>query len=354
MFEQVNKVLKNIFSNEETIIFSLAILLFFLVISFFGSILTPFMISIVVAYLLVGMQKKIQSYDVSANVALIITFSVFIITGAALLIWLVPLLYMQLQAFILDVPNLINNFLDFISGLPAKFPDLVSSEQISIFFQAVSEEVSAIAQNIVKSSISGIQSAITFLLYIILFPILVYFFLFDRKNIIEGFIKIIPGKREMLTNIWAEMDIQLSNYVRGKTIEIFIVGIAAAIIFASLGLKYSALLSVLVGLSVIIPYVGAFLVTIPIVVVGLLQFGLGTEFYLLIGLYLLLQALDGNLLVPIIFSETVKLHPVVIILAVFIFGSMFGFWGVFFSIPIATFIKAVWNSWPSSPNNDLS
>ena len=347
MFEQVNKVLKNIFSNEETIIFSLVILLFFLVISFFGSIITPFMISIVVAYLLVGMQKKIQSYDVSANVALIITFSVFIITGAALLIWLVPLLYIQLQAFILDVPNLINNFLDFISGLPAKFPDLVSSEQIAIFFQAVSEEVSAIAQNIVKSSISGIQSAITFLLYIILFPILVYFFLFDRKNIIEGFIKIIPGKREMLTNIWAEMDIQLSNYVRGKTIEIFIVGIAAAIIFVSLGLKYSALLSVLVGLSVIIPFVGAFLVTIPIVIVGLLQFGLSTEFYLLIGLYLLLQALDGNLLVPIIFSETVKLHPVVIILAVFIFGSMFGFWGVFFSIPIATFIKAVWNAWPS-------
>ena len=192
------------------------------VISFFGSILTPFMISIVVAYLLVGMQKKIQSYDVSANIALIITFSVFIITGAALLIWLVPLLYIQLQAFILDVPNLINNFLDFISGLPTKFPDLVSSEQISIFFQAVSEEITAIAQNIVKSSISGIQSAITFLLYIILFPILVYFFLFDRKNIIDGFIKIIPGKREMLTNIWTEMDIQLSNYVRGKTIEILL------------------------------------------------------------------------------------------------------------------------------------
>ena len=354
MFEQVNKVLKNIFSNEETIIFSLAILLFFLVISFFGSILTPFMISIVVAYLLVGMQKKIQSYDVSANVALIITFSVFIITGAALLIWLVPLLYIQLQAFILDVPNLINNFLDFISGLPAKFPDLVSSEQISIFFQAVSEEVSAIAQNIVKSSISGIQSAITFLLYIILFPILVYFFLFDRKNIIEGFINIIPGKREMLTNIWAEMDIQLSNYVRGKTIEIFIVGIAAAIIFSSLGLRYSALLSVLVGLSVIIPYVGAFLVTIPVVVVGLIQFGLGTQFTILISLYLLLQALDGNLLVPIIFSETVKLHPVIIILAVFIFGSMFGFWGVFFSIPIATFIKAVWNAWPSSLQDESS
>lgn len=347
MLEQLNRVLKRVFTNEETIVFSIAILLFFIVISFFGSVLTPFIISIIVAYLLVGLQKKIQSFNVNQNIALVITFSIFIITGAALLVWLVPLLYIQLQDFVLDVPNLFNNFLDFISGLPTKFPDLVSSDQIAIFFQAVSEEISVIAQNIVKSSISGIQSTITILLYIILFPILVFFFLFDRKNIIEGFLKIIPGKRQMLTDIWKEMDIQLSNYVRGKTIEIFIVGLAAAIIFSSLGLKYSALLSVLVGFSVIIPYVGAFLVTIPIVIIGLLQFGLDTQFYILISLYLLLQALDGNLLVPLIFSETVKLHPVVIILAVFVFGSMFGFWGVFFSIPIATFIKAVWNAWPS-------
>ena len=348
MLDELNKLLKKIFSNEETIVFSLAILLFFVVIAYFGSILTPFLISVVVAYLLVGLQKKIQSYNVSQNASLIITFSIFIISGATLVVWLVPLLYIQLQAFILDVPNLFNNFLDFMSDLPAKFPELVSSEQIAVFFQAVSEEISVIAQNIVKSSISGIQSTITILLYIILFPILVFFFLFDRKNIIDGMLKVIPGKREMFSNVWTEMDIQLSNYVRGKTIEIFIVGIVAAIIFSSLGLKYSALLSVLVGLSVIIPYVGAFLVTIPVVIVGLLQFGLGTQFYLLVGLYLLLQALDGNLLVPLIFSETVKLHPVVIILAVFIFGSMFGFWGVFFSIPIATFIKAVWNAWPSA------
>ena len=350
MLNELNKVLKKIFSNEETIVFSLGILLFFIIISYFGSILTPFLISVVVAYLLVGLQKKIQSYNVGENVSLIITFSIFIITGAALIVWLVPLLYIQLQAFVLDVPNLFNNFLEFISDLPAKFPELVSSEQIAIFFQAVSEEITVIAQNVVKSSISGIQSTITILLYIILFPILVFFFLFDRKNIIDGVLKIIPGKREMFSNVWAEMDIQLSNYVRGKTIEIFIVGIFAAIIFSSLGLKYSALLSVLVGLSVIIPYVGAFLVTIPVVIVGLLQFGLGAQFYILVGLYLLLQALDGNLLVPLIFSETVKLHPVVIIFAVFIFGSMFGFWGVFFSIPIATFIKAVWNAWPSSAN----
>ncbi len=346
MIEHFKNIFRRIFSNEETVVFFLIILSTLILFSLFIEVLTPFIISIVVAYLLVGLQKKIETYGFSQSVSSIIAFSVFIIVGAAMFTWLIPLLYVQLQSFVLDIPRIFNEFLNFVSTIPAAFPDLVNSDQISVFFQAVSSELSSITQNIVKSSISGIQSTITVLLYIILFPILVYFFLFDRKNIIEGCLRIIPGDRAMLSQVWSEMDIQLSNYVRGKVLEIFIVGIAAAILFASFSLNYGALLAVLVGLSVLIPYVGAFSITIPIVIIGLLQFGLGTQFYLLIGLYLLLQFLDGNLLVPIIFSEAVKLHPIVIILAVFIFGSIFGFWGVFFSIPLATFIKAVWNAWP--------
>ena len=95
MFDELNKVLKKIFSNEETIVFSLGILVFFVIISYFGSILTPFLISVVVSYLLVGLQKKIQSYGLNQNASLIITFSIFIITGATLIIWLVPLLHIS-------------------------------------------------------------------------------------------------------------------------------------------------------------------------------------------------------------------------------------------------------------------
>ena len=346
MIDHFKNIFRRIFSNEETVVFFLIIISTLILFSFFIEVLTPFIISIIVAYLLVGLQKKIETYGVTPRISTIIAFSIFIIVGAAMFTWLIPLLYVQLQSFVLDIPRIFNEFLNFVSTIPAAFPDLVNSDQISVFFQAVSSELSSITQNIVKSSISGIQSTITVLLYIILFPILVYFFLFDRKNIIEGCLRIIPGDRAMLSQVWSEMDVQLSNYVRGKVLEIFIVGVAAAILFASFGLNYGALLAVLVGLSVLIPYVGAFSITIPIVIIGLLQFGLGTQFYLLIGFYLLLQFLDGNLLVPIIFSEAVKLHPIVIILAVFMFGSIFGFWGVFFSIPLATFIKAVWNAWP--------
>ena len=111
-------------------------------------------------------------------------------------------------------------------------------------------------------------------------------------------------------------------------------------------MEYIALLSVLVGFSVLIPFIGAFAVTIPVAAVGLLQFGFTFDFWLLIGAYILLQILDGYLLSPLLFSDAVKLHPVIIMLAVFVFGGLFGFWGIFFAIPIATLIKAIWNSWP--------
>ncbi len=269
---------KKVFVNEETIVFSLVILFVLVLVSFFGSVLTPFFISIVVAYLLVGLQKKIESFNISSNSFLILTYLFFLVITTTLLVYLIPLIYQQLQALVLESPRLINELIGFVAALPTSYPDLISSEQISIFFQAVSSELSSITQNLVKSSISGIQSTITILLYIILFPILVYFFLFDRKNIINSFMAIIPGERKMLSNVWFEMDNQLSNYVRGKTIEILIVAVASAIIFASLGLNYTALLSVLVGVSVLIPYVGAFLVTIPVLVVGLIQFGLSADF----------------------------------------------------------------------------
>lgn len=142
------------------------------------------------------------------------------------------------------------------------------------------------------------------------------------------------------------MNEQILNYIRGKVIEILIIGVATYIPFALMGLRYSALLAVAVGFSVLIPYIGAAAVTVPVAMVALFQWGLTPEFTWLMVAYLVIQALDGNLLVPLLFSEAVNLHPVAIIVAVLVFGGLWGFWGVFFAIPLATLVKAVLNAWP--------
>ena len=351
MLEDLNNLFKKIFSNEETLIFALLLSFGFLIIFFLGNILTPFLMSLIFAYLLIGMQKRLEAYGLNSTVALIFTYSFFLLIGIALMVWLVPLVYQQLQSLVLEIPKWVKTFTVFIQTVPENYPDLVSSDQITTFLQSLSGQITAISEEFLKASIAGIQNTVTIAINLILLPILVFFFLFDRDSIISSFLKILPKERAMLQNVWVEMDDQLSNYARGKAIEIVIVGLAAAIIFIYFDLQYIALLSVLVGFSVLIPFLGAFLVTIPVAIIGLLQFGLSFDFWLLMGAYLVLQILDGNLLVPLLFSDAVKLHPVIIMLAVFVFGALFGFWGVFFAIPIATLIKAIWNSWPKNLSN---
>ena len=347
MFDQINKLFNKLFSNEESLIFSLLILTFLLVLYFFGGLLTPFIISLIFAYLLIGLTKNLIKYGLTELVSLIISYVIFLLSGIGFLVWLIPLIFQQTQAFFIEVPVWLNNFRSFIENLVQSNQELVSSDQISSFFTEFIGRLSSISQGVLDASISGIQDTLVFSIYLIMIPVLVFFFLFDKERIVKGFLMLLPKKRAMLSEVWIEMDDQLSNYVWGKGVEILIVGFAAAVIFGIMGLNYTALLSIIVGVSVLIPYVGAFLATIPVVVVAFLQFGIGFDLYMIVGLYLLLQALDGYLLVPILFSDAVKLHPVVIMLAVFVFGGIFGFWGAFFSIPLATFIKAVWNSWPS-------
>jgi putative permease len=206
--------------------------------------------------------------------------------------------------------------------------------------------VGSVGQTIVSQSFATLTTLFSLVIYLVLVPLLVFFFLKDKAVIFRWLGSFLPSNRPFMQAIWAEMNEQAANYVRGKVIEIIIVGSASYIAFVVLGLNYAALLAISVGLSVLIPYVGAAVVTIPVLAVGFYQWGMGAEFYWLFGVYMVIQALDGNVLVPLLFSEAVNLHPVAIIMAVLVFGGLWGFWGIFFAIPLATLIKALLYAWP--------
>ena len=138
------------------------------------------------------------------------------------------------------------------------------------------------------------------------------------------------------------------GYVRGKALEMIIVGVVTSIVFELIGVNYSILLGIMVGLSVLVPLFGAIIVTIPVVAIGLFQYGLDTTFFIFLGSYLVIQTLDGNFLFPLLLGREVNLHPVLIILAILIFGGIWGFWGLLLAVPIATFIRAIFRVWPKN------
>jgi putative permease len=207
-------------------------------------------------------------------------------------------------------------------------------------------DIKGVGQRILSVSLASIPGIITILVYLILGPVLIFFFLRDKKVLVSWFTNFLPNNHQLSSHIWREVDQQIGNYIRGKFWEIFIIGVATYIAFAILGLKYSILLAVLVGLSVLVPYIGAAVVTIPVAIIAYFQWGWSADFGWLMLVYGILQALDGNVLVPLLFSEVVNLHPVAIIVAVLVFGGLWGFWGVFFAIPLATLVNAILCAWP--------
>ncbi len=342
------------FSDPEGVILGVLLLAGFAIVIFMGNMLMPVLASIIVAYLLEGLVGVLERHGVPRFAAVMMVFLPFLAFLTFLLLGLMPLLTTQLTELVQLLPSMIARGQQLLLLLPEQYPNYVSETQIQEVMQQIRSSVGTIGQNLVTLSVATITSAVTWIVYLVLLPVLVFFFLQDKRLILDWIAGCMPRERGLATRVWREMEQQIGNYVRGKIVEILIVGAVSYLVFALLGLNFAMLLGALVGLSVIIPYVGAIVVTFPIAVIAYFQWGWGEELAWVMIAYAIIQALDGNVLVPMLFSEAVNLHPVAIIIAVLVFGGIWGFWGVFFAIPLATLVKAVINAWPRALEEEQS
>ncbi len=344
MFEMVSRWYKRRFSDPNAVSL-VAILLFgFVIIYFFGHLLAPLLVAIVLAYLLEWPVTQLVKSGIPRTLSVV--FVLFLFVGLMILAFfgLIPTIWNQIGNLINDIPTMYAGLQEFLDTLPSKYPELANLQIVESVISNTKNKVIGLGESVVKGSLASLVSIATIAVYLILVPLLVFFLLKDKEEMLDTLSGMLPSNRKLATKVWREMNQQISNYIRGKVMEILIVGGVSYITFVILDLRYSALLGVAVGLSVLIPYIGAAAVTVPVAIVGLFQWGVTPQFYWLLASYGVIQALDGNVLVPVLFSEAVNLHPVAIISAVLLFGGMWGFWGVFFAIPLATLVKAVWNA----------
>jgi putative permease len=343
---------KRTFSDPQLVVLLTLLVGGFVIVLSMGDMLAPVLASIVIAYLLEGLVAPLERLGVPRMVAVVIVFVLFLIALGLILFGLMPLLSRQVSQLVQQLPNMIAKGQQVLMMLPEKYPELITADQVKEVITAMSGEVGNVGQQVLSWSLASVVGFITLLVYLVLMPLLVFFFLKDKDLIIGWLANLLPEDRKIAVHVWKEVDKQTSNYIRGKFIEILIVWSASYVTFALMGLQYAMLLSVLVGLSVIIPYIGATVVTIPVLVVAWFQWGWTSEFGWLAAAYFIIQAIDGNVLVPLLFSEVVSLHPVAIIVAILVFGGFWGFWGVFFAIPLATLVNAVIQAWPTRKELD--
>jgi putative permease len=334
------------FSNPQAVMLAFVLAMGLLGIVFLGQILAPLIAALVIAYVLDSPTESLHR----AGAPRIVAVSVSCITFLSLIIFamvaVVPLLSEQLTQLVVALPNMLSSIQVLLLELPERYPDLVSSAQITELMGRLRGELLSMGQILLVVSVDRIGNVITVLIYLFLVPFMVFFFLKDKRKIQDWFMRFLPSDRGLVNIVWHEVDHKTGAYVRGKIYEVGIVGGVAWATFGLIGLDFDMLLAALTGLSVLVPYIGVAVVSIPVTLVAFFQFGASGEFAAALGAYTVIQVLDGNLLAPLLISEVVDLHPIAVIAAILIFGGFWGFWGVFFSIPLATVAVAVQNAWP--------
>ena len=345
MIELVKTWYNRYFSDPQAIVLTVVLLIGATIILTMGDMLLPVFASIVIAYLLEGVVRRMQYYGSKRLTAVILVFSVFLAFLIFLIFGLAPLFSSQLSELFVELPRYLTQGQQLLLQLPQNY-SFISERHVKELVDLINRELTDMGSQIVSLSLSSIPGLITLAVYLFLVPVLVFLFMKDKERIWNWFGSLLPQDRTLVSQVSDEMDLQLGKYIRGKFWEIMVVGIVTYIGFVILGIKYAILLSVLVGLSVLVPYIGAAVVTIPVILIAFFQWGWDTEFFWLVGFFGISQALDGTVLVPWLFSGLVNLHPIAIIVSVLVFGGLWGFWGVFFAIPLATLVSAVIHAWP--------
>ena len=356
------------FSAPGTVEFALVLLCSFLIVYYLMWLVGPLVVALAFAYILDwavrALERKLKFNRTLSSSIVMIVF-VGIVTGICLFV--VPKIMQQANQLYSNLQtissktvasdngqdfeaNISNKIYEFAKTLPEPVPSMVTVDDISGMISKGRDNLLGTISKIVKDQVMpSVFNAMTWLMYLIIVPIFTFLML-ANKHVLQKRVRtyVLPNNQALIHEFWPQINAQIEGYIRGKLIHITVISIVNTIAFLILGLDYAFLLGLGVGLSVLIPYVGAVIITIPIVLVALFQFGFGSMFVTIMVVYLIIQLLDGNVLTPMLFSKAMNLDAFSILAAIFIFGGLWGFWGVFFSIPLATFIRTIIINWPNT------
>lgn len=358
--DMIREWFRRTLSNRQLVVLGLFIAAGVVAIFYLGDILAPVLFSLVLAYLLEPAVTRLSRYHVPRW-----------LTAVSLLIILLTLLvlvFAWLGSRASEISNAANTVLTSID-IPAikawLSTQLASSEYLQLLVSqeaidnidqaAINTQINALRaeldiepQFLVRNFLALGGQAVYIGVMILLVPVMAFFMLKDKHALISWSQDYLPQDRALAHSVWSEVDSQIGNYIRGKFIEMIIVGLLTTAVLWYFDFNNYGLFGMLVGISVLVPYVGSIVVTVPIFMLAILDEDIGwssTLFWFMFW-YLLVQILDGQLLVPLIFSEAMSMHPLAIIISVLFFGGLWGFWGAFFAIPLAVLVNAIVKAWP--------
>ena len=307
------------------------------------SILSPFFIGIIIAWLLDPIVTWLQKNGFKRAIATVMVFLSFISLVVLFFVLLIPSFADQINEFIGSAPSVLNNIKNFGENLFDKLNNIYDYDFTNIkeqLYGGLSNIVSGLTVTLPNKVISIASSIVSGGLNIIFGLFIAFYMLFDFNNVRKHLFNLLP-KSIHADAITDRLNKTLKSYVQGTLLIMLLLFIFQSITLAIAGLSSPMLFGMFCAVTNVIPYIGPYIGGIPAVIVGF-TISPATGIFTLLAV-VIAQFLESYFLNPIVMSKTMKLHPVTIMIGLLIFGHFFGILGMVLATPIISCIKIIFN-----------
>ena len=322
-----------------------------------GSLLAPFFLAFVLAYILDPIADRVSAHPrIGRTGAIFLILVPFLALGAAAVAVGLPELARQARALVLEAPRFVEGLAAWVRGLtPASlgfdipFVDEAAliarvqeldAQAVADFLESRREDLTQRAWAAALGLGRGFGTLLTVLGYLVLTPVLMFYLLRDYDRIIAHVRDLLPGTIRSRVGAFAtDYDDLLSRYLRGQVSASLITGGITWLGLLIVGFPYAFLLGATVAVLGVIPYMGVVVSLIPAIVIALVSDSIGASLVKVAVVYGVAQGLESAVISPRIVGDSVGLHPVWIVLALSLGGLYFGFVGLLIGVPLAVAIK---------------
>ena len=327
---------------ERHFLFWLAVLvLVVLALWLLSEILLPIVAGLAIAYLLTPLTDRLERFGINRLAALLI-IAVVVLALVYLILLVAPIVGAQLSSFIDSVPGNVTR-LQALLGDPSR-PWL--QKLLGVGFSADKSIGDLVTQGVgwlttfLRSLWSGGRALVSLFSLVVVTPVVAFYLIYDWHRMIRNVDSWIPIQyRETVRELAREVDAAIAGFVRGQTAVCLILGSFYAVALTLTGLNFGLLIGLISGLITFIPYVGSMTGLVLALGVAVAQFWPAYGLILIVlGIFLVGQFVEGNVLAPKLVGESVGIHPVWLIFALLAFGYLFGFVGLLVAVPLAATI----------------
>ena len=328
-------------AREQLKYWGIAAVTIAVVLWFLGDVLLPFVLGGAIAYFLDPVADRLEKLGLSRVMATAVITVVAVLAFVLLLLWVIPTLINQAVDLFDTAPTLFANLRDFLTE---RFPEVMDMESpLRRSLVAVGETIQDRGGELLNTLLSSAAGIINVVMLFVIVPVVAVYLLLDWDNMVARVDELLPRDHApTIRNLARDIDKTLASFIRGMGTVCIILGTYYAVALMLIGLQFGLVVGFVAGLVTFIPYLGALIGGVLAIGLALFQFwGDWLSIGLVAGVFVLGQVIEGNILTPKLVGSSVGLHPVWLILALSIFGALFGFIGLLVAVPVAAAIGVI-------------